>query len=70
MIKIGCIPIFLFLQRVFIQDNLGHPFGCLTHDLRAMDIVGSGIVEFFVLLRVGKIVVSTQNFVLDISADD
>jgi hypothetical protein len=27
-------------------------------------------VEFFILLRVGKIVVSTQDFVLDISADD
>jgi hypothetical protein len=37
---------------------------------RAMDIVSSGIMEFFVLLRIGEIIVSTQNFVLDISADN
>ena len=35
-----------------------------------MDIVGSGIVEFLIFLRVGKIVISAQNFILDITTDD
>jgi hypothetical protein len=35
-----------------------------------MDIMSSSIVEFLILLRVGKIIISAQNFVLDIATDD
>jgi hypothetical protein len=61
---------FLFLgEQAFLQDDLGHPLGSFAHDIGAMDIVGPGVMEFFKLLGVGKVIIPAQDFVLDVATD-
>jgi hypothetical protein len=60
---------FLSREQAFLEDDFGHPPGSLAHDLRAMDFMSAGVMEFFKLLRIGEVVITAQDFILYIPAD-